>query len=275
MDLQSDGKILVVGGFTALNFDTNHRYVGRLNSDGSLDSSFNASTNGETLGVKYLPDGKIAIAGKFSTVNGVAQSKYALLNSDGSLDGSFNSGTGANGNIWEITTQSNGAILFGGEFSQINGKSTVGIGRLNRTTGIAPFDFDGDGKTDVSIFRPSVGEWWLLRSSNGGNSAFQFGQSTDKVVAGDYTGDGKADVAFFRPLSGEWFILRSEDSSFYSFPFGIDGDIPVPGDFDGDGIVDPAVFRPSNATWYVLNSGRRNIDYYVWRQWRPACCRRL
>ncbi|HEX8288242.1 MAG TPA: M64 family metallopeptidase [Pyrinomonadaceae bacterium] len=116
------------------------------------------------------------------------------------------------------------------------------------------FDFDGDGKTDLSIFRPAVGEWWFTRSSNGGNGAFQFGSSTDKPVPADYTGDGKTDIAFFRPSTGEWYISRSEDASFYSFPFGANGDIPAPADYDGDGRADPAVFRSSSATWFVSKS---------------------
>jgi murein DD-endopeptidase MepM/ murein hydrolase activator NlpD len=116
------------------------------------------------------------------------------------------------------------------------------------------FDLDGDNKTDVSIFRPSVGQWWYLRSSDGSNRAFSFGSSTDKIVPADFTGDRKTDIAFWRESSGEWFILRSEDFSFYSFPFGTSGDKPVAADFDSDGKADPAIFRSSNATWYILNS---------------------
>ena len=118
----------------------------------------------------------------------------------------------------------------------------------------APYDFDGDSKTDVSIFRPAVGEWWYLKSSTGGNGALQFGSSTDKLAPGDFTGDGRTDIAFFRPSTGFWFILRSEDFSFFSFPFGTTGDIPAPADYDGDGRTDAAVFRPSIATWFILRS---------------------
>ncbi|MET0754006.1 MAG: Calx-beta domain-containing protein [Pyrinomonadaceae bacterium] len=116
------------------------------------------------------------------------------------------------------------------------------------------FDFDGDGKSDISIFRPSVGEWWYLRSSDGGNYAAQFGTSSDKLTPGDFTGDGKADIAIWRPSTGEWYILRSEDGSYYSYPFGISGDIPAVGDFDGDGKADSAVFRPSDTNWYIRRS---------------------
>jgi subtilisin len=115
-------------------------------------------------------------------------------------------------------------------------------------------DFDGDGKTDISVFRPSVGEWYFQRSSNSAVNGAQFGSPSDKPIPADYTGDGKTDLAFFRPSSGEWFILRSEDSSFFAFPFGAVGDIPSPGDFDGDGKADQAVFRPSNGVWYINRS---------------------
>lgn len=116
-------------------------------------------------------------------------------------------------------------------------------------------DFDGDSRTDVSIFRPSVGEWWYLRSSDGGNRAFTFGNSSDVLAPADFTGDGKADLGLFRPASGTWFVFRSEDSSFYSFPFGAPGDIPLPYDFDGDGKADAGIFRPATATWYIQRSG--------------------
>jgi hypothetical protein len=121
------------------------------------------------------------------------------------------------------------------------------------TTG-SSFDFDGDNKTDISIFRPSNGQWWYYRSSDGGNYAATFGNSTDKLVPGDFTGDGKTDIALFRPSTGEWFILRSENGSYYSFPFGTNGDIPAVGDFDGDGKADTAVFRPSDTNWYIRRS---------------------
>jgi Tol biopolymer transport system component len=118
----------------------------------------------------------------------------------------------------------------------------------------ASHDFDGDGKTDLSVFRPegpSGAEWWYRRSSNGTVLGQQFGISTDKPVAADFTGDGKTDVAVWRPSSGQWFIIRSEDGSFYAFPFGTNGDIPVPADYDGDGKADPAVFRPSTGQWFI------------------------
>ncbi len=121
-------------------------------------------------------------------------------------------------------------------------------------TGDAPFDFDGDGKTDVGIFRPGPAEWWINRSSNGSTFAAQFGAGTDKIVPGDYTGDGKADIAVWRPSSGEWFVLRSEDFSFFSFPFGTGDDTPMPADYDADGKIDAAVFRPSTATWFIRRS---------------------
>ena len=127
----------------------------------------------------------------------------------------------------------------------------------NFNTNRRTFDFDGDAKTDIGIYRPNgaIGsEWWLQRSSNGSNFAVQFGAPTDKVAAADYTGDGKTDVAFWRPSTGFWYVLRSEDLTFYGFPFGANGDTPVPADYDADGKADVAVFRESATTWYIQRS---------------------
>jgi hypothetical protein len=116
------------------------------------------------------------------------------------------------------------------------------------------FDFDGDTKTDIAIFRPVDGSWWYVRSSDSQNRVYSFGNSTDRVVPADFTGDGRTDIAIWRPASGMWFVQRSEDNSFFSFPFGTNGDIPAPADYDADGRADAAVFRPSTATWYILRS---------------------
>ena len=116
------------------------------------------------------------------------------------------------------------------------------------------FDFDGDDKTDIGIFRPGPGEWWINRSAFGSAYAVQFGAGSDKLAPADFTGDGRTDIAVWRPATGEWFVLRSENFSYYAFPFGSNGDIPAPADYDDDGHADPAVFRPSTATWFLQQS---------------------
>lgn len=144
--------------------------------------------------------------------------------------------------------------LVSGFHSSSTGSVSVLLNNTCRQTANAPFDFDGDGKTDLSIYRPSANVWWYLRSIDNADRVYTFGGPTDVLTPADYTGDGRTDVAFFRPSTGEWFVLRSEDNAFYAFTFGAAGDVPAPADFDGDGKADAAVFRPSNATWYILKS---------------------
>ncbi|MEP6944896.1 MAG: FG-GAP-like repeat-containing protein [Acidobacteriota bacterium] len=116
------------------------------------------------------------------------------------------------------------------------------------------FDYDGDGKSDVSVYRPSDNVWYLQRST-AGFAATRFGAAGDQLVPADYTGDGKTDIAVFRPSNGTWYVLKSEDSTFYGANFGVSGDIPAPGDYDGDGKADFAVLRPGTPSiWYIQKS---------------------
>lgn len=116
------------------------------------------------------------------------------------------------------------------------------------------FDFDGDKKSDASIFTPSSGRWTYASSSAGGaERGYNFGVSTDKLVSADYDGDGIYDEAVFRPSDGKWYIHGS--TGIYRVQeWGQAGDIPQAGDFDGDGRADLTVFRPSNGLWYTMMS---------------------
>lgn len=123
-------------------------------------------------------------------------------------------------------------------------------------------DFDGDGKTDVSVFRPGTGDWWLLQSETG-MTGIRWGLESDVFVPADYDGDGKADVAVYRPSTGTWYILRSSDFGNTIVQYGEGSDIPVAGDYDGDAMADIAVYRPSEGTWNILKSsgGEDSVNY--------------
>lgn len=132
-------------------------------------------------------------------------------------------------------------------------------------TGNKRADFDGDGKSDVSVYR--AGTWYLLRST-AGFTGIPFGLATDVIAPGDYDGDGKTDLAVYRPSTGAaagilWAALSSNDSTI-GVPWGITGDIPRNADYDGDGKTDVAVYRPSTNTFYVRRSSDLGLTAQTW-----------
>jgi hypothetical protein len=127
-----------------------------------------------------------------------------------------------------------------------------------------PGDYDGDGKTDIAVFRPSNGTWLVHPSGGGSDFGYQWGNGSDVPVPGDYDGDGKTDIAVFRPSNGTWYIVYSSTGGGVGSQWGNGNDVPVPGDYDGDGKTDIAVFRPANGTWYIVYSSTGAGVGYQW-----------
>ncbi len=144
--IQSDGKIMIGGVFTSYNGTSINR-IARLNTDGSLDTSFNPGTgaNGTINDLTIQSDGKIIITGQFSSYNGTVRNRIARLNTDGTLDTSFNSGTGGDNQIRSSSIQSDGKIIINGQFTSYNGNTRNRIARLNN-----------DGTLDAT-FDPGIG----------------------------------------------------------------------------------------------------------------------
>jgi glucose/arabinose dehydrogenase len=121
----------------------------------------------------------------------------------------------------------------------------------------AAADFDGDFKTDFTVFRLTTNSsafWFVLNSSDNSIRTQQFGANGDIPTPEDFDGDNVTDISVFRPSNGFWYRLNSSDNTFSFQQFGQQGDVPAAGDYDGDAKADFAVWRPSNGYWFRLNS---------------------
>jgi uncharacterized delta-60 repeat protein len=127
--LQPDGKMIIAGAFTG----AGRNGIARLNTDGTLDTSFNSGTgfNNTAFPMVLQPDGKVIVGGNFTGYNGVAQNRLVRLNTDGTLDTTFDPGSGFNAYIRALALQPDGKVVVGGTFVTANGLSANRIIRLN------------------------------------------------------------------------------------------------------------------------------------------------
>lgn len=152
--LQPDNKIIVVGSFNTYNGSSLYKNIVKLNSDGSIDTSFNPSSTSDRVIYDAVTDstGRIFIGGEFTTYNGSTVNKIVRLTAAGLIDASFNSGTGTAhtlsttdfmyNNIQALKLQSDGKLIIGGNFTSYNGISATNVTRL------VPTVAGGQGKSN-------------------------------------------------------------------------------------------------------------------------------
>jgi len=126
-----------------------------------------------------------------------------------------------------------------------------------RITGDLPLagDWNGDGVTEIGLYRPSTSTWYPDRTSDGmwgtGDVSFRSGADGDTPVTADWNGDGITDIGTFRPSTGYWYFDYHLDGSVdKTFRYGGKTDLIMSGDWDGDGRDGIAIFRPATGYWY-------------------------
>jgi hypothetical protein len=155
----------------------------------------------------------------------------------------------------------------GGDIPAANASIAQAMAASPLATLVQASDLDGDGKADLTLFRPSSGTWFSLRSSTAftASTVFPLGVSSDLPVTGDFDGDGRTDAGVYTPATGAWSIVRSSLGAL-TYQWGLPGDVQVPGDYDGDGKTDLAVYRGASGTWFIRQSST-NFTTTVSFQW--------
>ena len=216
LSVLADGKILIVN-FTTLRL---------LNPDGSQVWANPACSTSFAV---QLADGSFMANGCKKVAGGSRLFHWLRVRADGTIDQSmdYNSISGFEG-MKGFREDGNGGFYLYGGISQMDGFSRRGVIRAvpNTTPKKARFDFDGDGKSDTAVFRPSDGIWYLNQSTAGFGYK-QWGLSTDRPAAADVNLDGKTDIGVFR--DGAWHFFTSGSAVHYYMCLGAPGDLPLVG----------------------------------------------
>jgi hypothetical protein len=159
-------------------------------------------------------------------------------------------------------------VYRGGQYGYFQNSPSNLVFRAFGDPGDVPLaaDYDGDGRTDYAIYRPSTRQLWWTRSSDAVLGSITFGNPGDIPIVADFDGDGKTDIAMYRPDTSTYWYFRSSDGVLVSVQVGSAGDVPVIGDFDGDGIADPAVYHSSSSTFTYLRSSNGSRVTVQWGQ---------
>jgi uncharacterized delta-60 repeat protein len=204
--LQADGRLLIGGWFASVS-GTARNGIARLNSDGSLDLSFNpvAGPDGPVFTVAVQPDGNALIGGEFVSVNGTARGGIARLNADGGLDATFNPGSGADNEVDSVALQRDGKVLVAGSFASVNGVVRAFLARLYGD----PFP------PSLSIMRSNdsaVISWPVTAVDFRLEENFDFGLSNAWSAVGQDTQTNGGRAFVFVPVSNntKFFRLRSK-----------------------------------------------------------------
>jgi hypothetical protein len=222
---------------------------------------FEGNTGGAVAAftVTYVGQVPESASVQYSTANGTAQAGVDFV----PVSGTLNFGPSLGGN--QTVTRTVNVPIIGKSLKEanetffLNLSSPVnatladgqGVGIIIDEDRAYPADFDRDLYSDLSVFRPSEGRWYIFNSASLTIDVVPFGQNGDKAVPGDYDGDGQADIAVFRPSNNTWFAIFSSDGQPHSKVWGTSGDKPVQADYDGDGKTDIAIFRPSTGQWWI------------------------
>ena len=193
--IQSDGKILVAGGFTNL-VGQARSYLGRLNPDGSIDSTFNPEPNGPVASLAIQTDGKILVGGEFNRLDGMPCTIVGRLNQNGTLDTNFNAGANPLGTAYALAVQPDGKILLGGVFSSIGGQTRSNLARLN-SNGTLDTAFTLGANNSVGCFGLQADGKIVV----GGNFSVLAGQNRNRLAR--LHADGSLDPGF-DPQANSW-----------------------------------------------------------------------
>jgi hypothetical protein len=186
MAIQSDGKVVVGGDFTNIGGQTRRR-IARLEPENGGADSFDPGANSTVKTIKIQTNGKILVGGAFNGTNsigGADRNRLARLDPVTGLADLFD--PNVSDTVETVSKPDTRHILVGGDFHFINGVNRNYLARIR--VGNSGFDYDGDEQTDISIFRPSSGAWYLQQST-AGQFGTEFGYATDKISPADYDGD--------------------------------------------------------------------------------------
>ena len=265
------------GKTTVYHYDQEGRVLSEDDGNGNLIADYiylNGKLAAKVVNDAAPPSGSIVINGGVVSTHTayVTLTLYASDPQSGVSQMRF-SNDGTNWSDWETYASTKQWTLTPG-----NGAKTVYVQYRDSAGNISTYssnitlllhkelvDFDGDGKTDIAVYRAATGAWYVIPSSGGDPYGFSWGgDPTDIPVPGDYDGDGKADIALYRVSTGAWYIYPSGGGVPYGVTLRTADDKPVPEDYDGDDKTDIAIYRANTGIWFIIPTGGSSSYEISW-----------